>query len=71
MEHCNRFNRVVYSAGESPQGGQPKGFHGSWNGIMKTMLDSFNDLCPEAEIRFKTEVISIDILKGTVKTQND
>ena len=49
--------------------GEPKGFHGSWNGIMKSMLDSFAELCPEAEIKFNTEVLDVNIEAGTLKTE--
>ena len=51
--------------------GEPKGFHGSWNGIMKSMLDSFAELCPEAEIKFNTEVLAVNIGAGTLKTEED
>lgn len=71
MKHCNRFNRVVYSQGQTEQKGEPKGFHGSWNGIMKTMLDSFHDLCPDAEIKFNTEVLDIQIQEGILKTASE
>ena len=37
---------------------------------MKSMLDSFQALCPGVEINFNTAVIEVEIKTGTIRTEN-
>ena len=70
MKHCNEFLRMQFPEGEVPIKGEPHGYQGSWNGIMKSMLDSFQALCPGVEINFNTAVIEVEIKTGTIRTEN-
>ena len=38
---------------------------------MKAMLDSFQDLCPDAELIFKTPVVGVDIQEGMIRTEKE
>ena len=68
MKHCNHFLKIEFTDGEIEFDTEPKGYQGSWNGIMKSMLDSLTHLCPDAEIHFNTPVLEVDINEGTITT---
>ena len=69
MKHCNHFLKLQLPAGELSFENEPKGYQGSWNGIMKSMLDSFTHLCSEAELHFNTPVLECDIQEGVIRTE--
>ena len=46
MKHCNHFLSIKLPGGDIMIEGEPLGYQGSWNGIMKAMYDSLKDLCP-------------------------
>ena len=69
MKHCNHFLKIEFPNGEISIDSKPEGYQESWNGIMKSMLDSLRELCPDAEIHFNIRVANVDIQSGTLTTE--
>ena len=47
-----------------------EGYHGTHNGLVRSLYDCFSHLCPDGKIKFETRVGFVDVNEGVLKTQD-